>query len=196
MRATAESTITPLRHEKRLLISDCNRALLVGPKSLHLDMPYVPNLEERECVARLFTLLVPLGSLSSLLDQVLVLTDLDQPHGALPFLENHGRWRDCDFEREVRTARCPQFSSSHIFKMFAVPPSGRGSLYVLAAERYSGFECRREWNVLSPFVLLLLSSHFVDETDFRQVIWRISVSEFTVFILASSMACAWDGHGS
>lgn len=94
----------------------------------------------------------------------------------IPFPENLGRRRrDCDSERRVRTARCLVFAGWHNVEMLAVPPSGRGPLYVSVLELWSGLGCRRELNVSSPPVFPYFFYHIVAETDLREAILRIAV---------------------
>lgn len=90
----------------------------------------------------------------------------------------------------MRTAHCPKFAGCHNVKMFVVPPSGRDTLYALALEWCSGYECRRELNVPSPSVLEILSSYTGNEADLCKVICRIGAAEFVVIGRAFFLACA------
>lgn len=50
-------------------------------------------------------------------------------------------------------------------------------------------------NVPSRSILAHFAFHIVDETDLREVIWRIAVSESSVLVLFAILACARNGLG-
>lgn len=80
--------------------------------------------------------------------------------------------------------------------MFEVLLSGRRLLYALVPEWWSSYECRCELNVPSPAVLANFSHLIVAKTDPPVATWRIAVCKFSVFVLATFMACARDGFCS
>lgn len=92
--------------------------------------------------------------------------------------------RDCYFECRLWTALRSTFAGSHNVKMFSVPLSGRGLLYSLLSEWYSGYAFRPELIVPPPLLLAYFSSRIVNETKLCLVIWRIAVSELTALVVA------------
>lgn len=108
-------------------------------------MLYVPCAEKREITALLSTPIVSLKSVSGLSNQVHVYTNLVRPYNALSILKSLGRFgRDCDFERQMRTARLPSFAGLHNVGMISVPPSRLGPLYASVSGWWSGYKRHRK----------------------------------------------------
>lgn len=141
-------------------------------------------------------MIVLLGDFIGLPNQVAVHSVSDRPYDALPFLKNLGGWGRCDFESHMWTASFLTFRVWHNMEMFAVPPSASGHLYALVLQCGADNECRCKLNVPSPSVLTLFSCHIVRETELCDVMFRVGVFNFGLFVLAPFLACARDGLAS
>lgn len=167
-------------------------------KGAYVDTPYLRCFEEQGYEERLAALVSRYRTGDDIYPQRpdFSLMELSRPYDQVYFISNHAYWGP-----ETAFEQCLRFHMRHRYfvpwqcvHFFAVPSLNRAEVYIRVPEW---------WNAYKPSTLLLTPTpwvfsyytHLALKGTAREkgLIWAIAVTEFTVFEVLSSLACACDG---